>query len=161
MVKSAPPSKTAPNSCLAAFSHYCPSIEARKACQNPQSSIPTPPALRLHQLPSWSFQYVFRMGIQLCCKSVTMTADKCPPHIPPTGCWTSRHHRCRCLCPDFPDLGPDSVVVFPKYEPLPDETTRDLDCWIGVWMQECESSWSNTCLDLRTVLPQQLSFAPA
>ena len=78
VARSAPPTKPAPNSCLATFSHSCPSIEARKICQNPQSSIPTPPALRLHLLPSQSFQDVCRMGTQLCCKSATMTADRWP-----------------------------------------------------------------------------------
>ena len=62
------------------------------------------------------------------------------PHILPTRCWTFRHHRRRNFCPDLPSLGPDSVVVFPKYEPLLDEVTRDLDCWLGVWMQECAST---------------------
>ena len=78
VVSSPPPSKPAPNSCRAAFSHNCPSMEARKACQNPQSSIPTRAELRLHLLPSGSFQYVCRMGTHLCCRNVTMTANKCP-----------------------------------------------------------------------------------
>ena len=130
VVRSAPPSKPAPNSCLAAFSHNCPSIEARKACQNPQSSIPTPPALRLHLLPSGSCQDACRMEIQLCCKSITLTTDKCPR--------TCLQLVVGLFCPDFPDLGPGSLVVFPNYEPLPDEITRDLDCWIGVWTQQCD-----------------------
>ena len=78
VVWSAPPSKPVPSSCLVAFSHNCSSIEARKACQKPQSSIPTPPALRLHLLPPRSFQDVCRIGSQLCCMSVTITADMCP-----------------------------------------------------------------------------------
>ena len=61
------------------FLPHCPSIEeARKACQKPQPSIATRPALRLHLLPSGCLQDVCRMGIQLCCKSVTTTADMCP-----------------------------------------------------------------------------------
>ena len=145
-----------PPSLCPAFCHNCPWIDARK-----DSSNPTPPALRLHLLPSGSFQDVCRMGVQLCCMSVTMTADMCPRTYSPTGFWTPRHHRCRNLRQNFPNLGPESVVVLPKYEPLPDEIARDLNSWISAWVQECDCRGSNTCIDLRIVLLQQLSFAPA
>ena len=59
-------------------------------------------------------------------------------HILPTHCWLSRHHHSRDFCPHLPKFGPDSVVVFPKHKPLSDEIGRDLDCWIGVWTQECD-----------------------
>ena len=78
------------------------------------------------------------MGIQLCHMSVTTTADVCHRTYLPSGCRTPRHHRCCNLCPDFSHLGPDSVTVLPKDGPLPDEITRDLNCWIGNWVQECD-----------------------
>ena len=56
-----------------------------------------------------------------------MTTEKCPR--------TYLQRVVGLFCPDFPDLGPDSVIVFPKDEPLPDEITRDLNCWIGIWVQ--------------------------
>ena len=59
------------------------------------------------------------------------------PHVPPSGCRTSRHHRRRNFCPDFSNVGPESVIVLPKDKPLPNEITRDLNCWVGIGMQEC------------------------
>ena len=137
VVRSAPLSKPAPSSCLAAFSHNCPSIEARKACQNPQSSIPTPPALRVHLLPSGSFQDVCRMGTQLCCMSVTMTADMCPRTYLHLVAGLLAIIAVAIFAQTFPsNVGPESVIVLPKDKPLPNEISRDLNCWVGIGMQE-------------------------
>ena len=146
VVRWAPPSKPGPNSCPAAFSHSCPSRKALKACQKPQSPIPNPPVLRLHRLPSGSFQDV-------CDNDSRQMAHP----IPPTHGWISRHHRSRNFCPHLLNLGPDSA--FPKHKPLSDEIARDQDCWIRVWMQEC--SWLDTYLVLRIELFERLSSSPA
>ena len=66
-----------------------------------------------------------------------MTADKCPRTYTQRVAGLLTIIAVAMFAQTFPILAPDSVIVFPKYEPLPDEITRDLDCWVGVWMQEC------------------------
>ena len=138
VVRSAPPSKPVPHSCLVAFSHNCSSIQARKACQNPQSSIPTLPALRVHLLPSGSFHDVFRMGVQLCCMSVTMTADMCPRTNLQRIAGLLAIIAVSIFAQTLPILGLVLWLCSPEDKPLPDEIARDLNCWIGVWVQRCD-----------------------
>ena len=78
------------------------------------------------------------MGVQLCCMSVAMTADMCPRTYLQRVAGLLAIIAVATFAQTFPIFGPDSVVVFPRDKPLPDEIARDLNCWIGVWVQECD-----------------------
>ena len=78
------------------------------------------------------------MEVQLCLMSVTTTAEKCLRLYLQRVAGLLAIIAVSSCCPNFANLGLDSVVVLPKDKPLPDEIARDLDCWIGVWVQKCD-----------------------
>ena len=108
VVRSAPPSKSA----LQPSPTIVPQSKLGRLARIPNHQFPH--VLRLHLLRSGSFQDVCRLGIQLCCKSVTTTADKCSRAYLQRVAGLLAIIAVAFFCPDNPILGPDSLIVFPK-----------------------------------------------
>ena len=76
-------------------------------------------------------------GKPICCMSVAMTADMCPRTYLHLVVGLLAIIAIAIFAQMLPIFGPGSVIVLPKYQSLPNEITRDLNCWVGIGMQKC------------------------